>query len=987
MGRGARLFEPLTLGAAILVCLLFCALLRDVSGGARGSGEARAGVARRAAVDVAVVDAAGGPIAGVRLRMFVLGEGRAWLAAEVASDAAGRAALDALPAGPAWLVAERAGLARATVPLGLGDGRKTVRLAMGPAERFEVVVVDSLQRPLAGAQATLRGSDAFAHLCRTDDRGACVLGGLGPPPYALEVAAAGFESKHLAPLDADASPAFVRLERLGGIEVAVRDAEGGAASGARVLCAGSALWPARALVTDAEGRASLDGLPRGYYDLRAERGELVSDGEAGLVLERGERRTVELRLVRGRFVDVRVTDGEGEARPPVAGADVTLVEAGISSFPRHARTGPEGRARLGPLAPSAERGLLVSARADGFVARSAVPLPAGMDALTLGLERGGRLHGRVVDEAGFPVGDVRLEVAGVGTDGMPVLDDGAMGAFRAEHFGAVLPGALPLLPAGELGVTPFVPAVPFASLGTPAASFTHGAPSGAIGRAWASGPDGGFELAPVAPGALRVIARHPAFVETVSEPVTLEASGAVALTVVLRQGGLLEGRVLEDDRSPVAGARVELGRPEGGDSRVTFSADDGTFALVAMPARVRLSVARPDAPAEIALRVEIEIPAGGHRDVELVLPERREPVALRVLDDRGYPLERVEVRAHSLDPEVSVVRTLFTDDAGEAILPGARGLGLRVLARRRGQAPLVRELDSAPAEITLTLERALRVRGEVREARGGAPLAGVEVRLVAAFGERLARTGPDGGFELDDLGPALARLLVTRSGYAPDERLVRVEGEGTRVHDVGRIALAAAGVVTGRVVDAAGKPVVGARVARGRVPTHLPLGPLPAGVVATDADGRFVLADVPAGPAVLEAFKPGVARAASAPLEVRAGEETGDVRIALGTDAEPEEPPLAALAPSLGSLAVTLSEASDGARARVRVEHVPLGGEAHRAGVFAGDRLLSVGGRRVRSLAHARALLTGPLGEDLVLELARDNERLRLRVPRERLRR
>jgi C-terminal processing protease CtpA/Prc len=67
---------------------------------------------------------------------------------------------------------------------------------------------------------------------------------------------------------------------------------------------------------------------------------------------------------------------------------------------------------------------------------------------------------------------------------------------------------------------------------------------------------------------------------------------------------------------------------------------------------------------------------------------------------------------------------------------------------------------------------------------------------------------------------------------------------------------------------------------------------------------------------------------------------------------------------------------------------VPLGGEARRAGILAGDRLLAYNGVPVRSLAHARRLLNGPIEEDFVLELSRAPDlRWRVRVRREKLRR
>jgi C-terminal processing protease CtpA/Prc len=118
-------------------------------------------------------------------------------------------------------------------------------------------------------------------------------------------------------------------------------------------------------------------------------------------------------------------------------------------------------------------------------------------------------------------------------------------------------------------------------------------------------------------------------------------------------------------------------------------------------------------------------------------------------------------------------------------------------------------------------------------------------------------------------------------------------------------------------------------------------------------------------------------------VDVRAEQTTDDVRIAfeLVSD-EPER------MDGPGTLAVTLAEGVVRGSASVVFEHVPAGGEAERAGIEPGDRLLGVGEARVRSIDQARRLLTGPLSEDLLLTLGRDPDfQWIVRVSRERVRR
>jgi membrane-associated protease RseP (regulator of RpoE activity) len=168
------------------------------------------------------------------------------------------------------------------------------------------------------------------------------------------------------------------------------------------------------------------------------------------------------------------------------------------------------------------------------------------------------------------------------------------------------------------------------------------------------------------------------------------------------------------------------------------------------------------------------------------------------------------------------------------------------------------------------------------------------------------------------------------------------------------------------------------------VPTYLPLGPLPIGVVGTDAKGRFALSNLPPGKTELEAYKVGYGREAALDVAIRVGETTANVRIELRQDLDVEVTKINAR----GSLAVTLSETVHAKRRVVIFEHVPLGGEAQRAGILAGDRFISFNGTPIRSIEHARRWLNGPLSEDFVVELERGEElRWRVRVRRERVRR
>jgi C-terminal processing protease CtpA/Prc len=107
------------------------------------------------------------------------------------------------------------------------------------------------------------------------------------------------------------------------------------------------------------------------------------------------------------------------------------------------------------------------------------------------------------------------------------------------------------------------------------------------------------------------------------------------------------------------------------------------------------------------------------------------------------------------------------------------------------------------------------------------------------------------------------------------------------------------------------------------------------------------------------------------------------VKIVLGLGAAPSRE-----AKGAGSVAVTLGEKSG----RVVVVMVPYGSEAEAAGIEPGDEITTVDGHEVHTLEMARRRLTGPLNEDVLVGLKRDDavsgaQSWLLRVRRERVRR
>jgi hypothetical protein len=540
-----------------------------------------------------------------------------------------------------------------------------------------------------------------------------------------------------------------------------------------------------------------------------------------------------------------------------------------------------------------------------------------------------------------------------------------------------MPGPVPPIPRGG------------APLGLALALAPAGGPIGrAADEPWVSARDGAFKATPVTPGRVRALVHHPQYVEGTSEIVQLAPDGEAKVTVVLQRGGILEGRVVDARGRAVPNAHVTVLATRGSLERVTRTASDGTFAFAALPEALTVLVSRDEDVTQVAARTEVAVPEAGRREIELVLPEPRPSLPVRVTDGRRG-IDAAQVSAVSLDTSEGARVTAFTDARGEAQLANVRGLALRVEIRAPGHAGKVVVTTPEQARLDVELSPAESLAGEIWANRRET-IAGAEIMLQTEAGARHARTDKDGAFTVGDLSPGPARLRVRAKGRAALERTIVIEARGgRRPTELGKLELAEAGVVEGVVVDGRGDPVPGARVARDAVPTYLPVGVPSAaasGIASCDARGRFRLEDLPEGTITLEAYAPDVGRARLGGVRVVSGRTTDRVRIVLVREAAstPNGEPN-----TTGGVAVTLGETAQAteAGAEVVIAAVAEGSEAERGGLLPNDVVLEVAGARVTSMTEARARLSGPVHDDVVLRVRRGDRVILLRVAREQVRR
>ena len=852
-----RLADRAILFAALLACVSFVVGLRDVPPGALEertiSPPPPVEIADRDAslsVNVSAADK-GLALGEATVRVFWQRANRYYAAGVAQTNARGVARLEQLPRGAAWVIVEAPGHARSSTQLVLESGPRSAEVALAPAHVLTVSVSDEAAAPIQRATVLVTAADPLPFGALTSAEGSARFDRLGASPWTVKASAPGYESVTRSGVTSDLG---LTLRRLGSLDVRVVTPAREPAPGAVVVIAGSSLWPARRVETDAKGQVRIGGLLGGSYDLLATKDDMVAEAPQGVTLDKGEHRSIELVLHPGRKVTALVTDGDEESARVVSGADVALVEGGLSSFPLHGRTGSDGKVTLGPISAGPAT---ISARAPEFVAHAAVPVPETLtEPVRIALVRGATLKGEVVDARGYPVDGASIEVIGTDLQGLPIAETPVLQDFRAAHFEWALPGPVPLIPAGELGVMPGpVPPIPPAwstpPLGAPAYDPGLAAAAGASpSDPWVTRFDGRFTARPVTPGRVRALVRHPAFVEGISEPVTLAPGGEASVKIVLMAGGSLEGKIVDQRGHPVAGARVDLAAVAGTLERMTVTASDGSFAFAAVPSRVVLSVARPDELSTIALRETIEVGEGEKKVVELRLPvaaresargrqRRRGPAGGRGPSDGPVGRSESAATSDAVHGRGRLGHDHRRSRVGGARAGGSAGMGVFRSAAGGGSGDSGNQARTRRAGERKNHGRArtaCRRRSQRHSDRG---------RHAPERAHAIAREATC----LRDVAPGQARISVSHPDFAATEIGVEVKstGRADRPFELDPIDLTESGSVEGEVIDDQGRPVLAARVAIGVVPAYLPAGALPAGMAVTDVRGRFRLSGIAPG--------------------------------------------------------------------------------------------------------------------------------------------
>jgi uncharacterized GH25 family protein len=534
--------------------------------------------------------------------------------------------------------------------------------------------------------------------------------------------------------------------------------------------------PPREVRSEADGSFAFDGLLARAYSVEARKDDGVAGPTTVVVSPRVE--PVTLRLRAGATLAVTVLDAG--SKKPVGGASVEV--RGITV--QKELSGPDGVARVRGL----KRGAWVSLKVTrtGYApALELFPLERGKDVHehTVRLVAGVAVNGRVVSSEGKPVAGAR------------VLAHAASTPWDAQDW-------------------------------------RHDAVE--------TDAQGRFRLPAVAPGSWRFEAAHADHAPGASEPVTI-AAGAPSppeVVITLTAGGAVAGEVRDAGGKPVPYATVRVAGArswfEWDATRQAACDAEGRFEVKGLPRiPIKLMASAEQGASDV---VPVDLTDAPRREGVVLVLSQDGTVAGVVVDEKGQPVAEAQVIAlpefGSAGDDAEMDRwtlggaaTDVTDQGGQFRLTGLPKGSYRLRAARGEGAggsgaafdPSIWQRAGEVAatgttDVKLVLEADASIKGKIAFADGTTPA--LYSVSTAQWGQSTPFSAKDGAFRLEGVAPGRRFLTVTGPGFmrkTTDAYEVK-PGQET---DVGTIVVERGRTIRGRVVDATGAPVAGAKVTGG----------------------------------------------------------------------------------------------------------------------------------------------------------------------------
>lgn len=624
----------------------------------------------------------------------------------------------------------------------------------------------------------------------------------------------------------------------------------------------------------------------------------------------------------------RVLEGTvvGPDAKPVAGALVAVQPAAGFSFGEPTattRTDAIGHFRVPVKTASL---YLVRVEALGLAARTLARVRPG-DPLRIALDKGGFIEGIVRDgttaapAAGITV-EARLEAArGMGIvwergAGVVRTKTDAQGRFRLEGLAPgvhTLAAHAPGLAAQRRGVVVGKRTELFLLPGGGLDGLVRGPDGGAVAGAAVAiegatllgsrstdvevtDGRGRYEFPGVDPGLYRVIARHPDFAPSWTT-VTVERGGDASADLTLAAPAAIVGRLVGAADRPVSG-RVTIAEADG--APPPFSIAPRLAAEAGADGRFRIESVPPG-----SFVLSVAAPGYGAKRAEVVVGTRQRVAELGDLTLESGLVIRGHVREPGGAPIAEARLSAFRDRAmgedrgdgrstadGSFAIGGLRAGTYRVAVFAPGHGTTDREVEAGTDAVDFVLDTAGSLAGVVIDDRGQpVETFRVQARMPppnpAAGGGRIMTgpprfesiSSPDGRFVVDDVSPG-AYVVEISAPERATTTVSNVKVSAGAATDLGRVTLAAGGIVRGTVVDAAGAAVPAAVVTVQGIGRSFAFGPTALPEAVTETGGTFELRGVASGPIQLAARHPSFAEG-RASAEVDPAKDPPEVRLVL----------------------------------------------------------------------------------------------------------
>lgn len=376
---------------------------------------------------------------------------------------------------------------------------------------------------------------------------------------------------------------------------------------------------------------------------------------------------------------------------------------------------------------------------------------------------------------------------------------------------------------------------------------------GSTGLSAVTGPDGSFTLGGLPPGSVRIMARKTD--DFVNEQRTINAP-ARDVVIEIRPGGRVSGRVVEKgsgkpittfdagittSRGSAGAGMIMMGPPQ----LKSFTSDDGSFTLDAVPAGAMVVMA--SSPGYASSRLNINVEEGKEvTGVELQL-ETGVKLTGRVTGPNGSALSDVNVRVLPSPTggfaTSGMERTSMTDANGDYAIEGleAGEESVSFSHAKHSAAQKQVTLKGRETRLDVQLSAGGRLSGTV-VTESGAPVADAQVEASSGSGYEMARTNANGAFEFDSVAPGRYRFRATKTGLA-EGTLDDVDvTAGTPV----RIVMKTGGTIYGRITGLTAQELAQTQVEAYSSRTSA------SGTV--DANGNYRIEGVAAGTVQLQAW-------------------------------------------------------------------------------------------------------------------------------------